>query len=77
MNTYLYNGHVVTASNKDELLNPKRVVARDKKHLLELIDEAIEKYGYECDLNFIDVSNVRFMEHLFSWDCTYIYNAVK
>ena len=65
MNTYLYNGHVVTASNKDEVLNHKRVIAKDREHLKDLIDEAIEKYGYECDLNFIDVSNVTDMRDVF------------
>ena len=65
MNTYLYNGEVVTASNKKSILKNKRVVATDKYHLEELIDEAIEKYGYECDLNFIDVSHVKSMDYLF------------
>jgi surface protein len=65
MNTYLFNGHVVTASNKKEVLNPKRVVAEDKWHLKDLIDEAIDKYGNECDLNFIDVSNVESMSYMF------------
>ena len=69
-NIYLYNGHVVTASNKKEVLNPKRVVAKDKEHLVRLIEEAIDKYGLDCDLNFIDVSNVRDMTNLFSWYCT-------
>ena len=65
MNTYLYNGHVVTASNKKEILNPKKVVAKDKRHLEELINEAIEKYGLNCDLNFIDVSRVTDMSEMF------------
>ena len=65
MNTYLYNGHVVTASNKNEVLNPNKVVARNKKHLQELIDEAIDKYGTRCDLNFIDVSNITDMSRMF------------
>ena len=68
MNTYLYNGHVVTASNKDEVLNPKRVVARDRGHLSELIKDAVNKYGIKCDLNFIDVSNVTDMSFMFYYN---------
>ena len=65
MNTYLYNGEVVTASNKNEVLNPKKVVAIDMFHLKELISEAIDKYGNNCALNFIDVSRVTDMSEMF------------
>ena len=34
------------------------IIARDKKHLIELIGLAIQAKGLECDLNYIDVTQV-------------------
>ena len=42
-----------------------KVVAKDKEHLKHLIEETIAKNGANCDLNFIDVSNVTDMSGMF------------
>ena len=63
--TYNSEEQVVAVSNKKEVLNPKRVVAKDEEHLEELIKKAIKKYGNKCDLNFIDVSHVTDMSFMF------------
>lgn len=41
------------------------VKAQDTEHLTSLISKAIEENGNNCDLNFIDVSNVRDMNSMF------------
>ena len=43
---------------------PERVIATNET-IHNLVREAIEKYGPNCDLNFIDVSQVTRMESLF------------
>ena len=42
------------------------VIAEDKDHLKKIIKETTSKLGFECDLNFIDVSNVTDMSNLFA-----------
>lgn len=44
-------------------MNP--IQARDRSHLQQLVREHIRIYGYECDLNHIDVSDVTNMSCLF------------
>lgn len=46
----------------------RRVVARDRDHLNELMDKAFEKHGDDCDLNHIDVSRVEDFSDLFRGD---------
>ena len=43
----------------------RKTVARDKKHLVQLIKYRINKRGPNCDLNDIDVSKITDMSKLF------------
>ena len=43
----------------------KKVIAKDRSHLRQLIDEEIEKQGLNANLNHIDVSNVESMDFMF------------
>ena len=42
------------------------VKARDREHLVMLIRKNIDRFGPECNLNYIDVSQVTDMSFLFN-----------
>ena len=61
-----------SASLSKELNNPRNfelykelIAADDKYHLLELVEVAINEFGDDCNLNWIDTSNIKDMSYLF------------
>jgi short-subunit dehydrogenase len=43
----------------------KKVIAKNKDDLRDLIREEIKLNGYQCDLNHIDISNIKDLSNLF------------
>ena len=43
-----------------------KILAKNKEHLKTIISQSIEEYGYNCDLNFIDTSQITDMSFLFT-----------
>jgi hypothetical protein len=44
-----------------------KIIARDKKHLENIIKKEMQSKGNQCDLNHIDISNIQDLSYLF-WD---------
>ena len=42
-----------------------KILVKTKAELIGLIEKTIQTEGFECDLNFIDVSNINDMSNLF------------
>jgi len=46
-------------------IRDNKIIAKDKEHLIKLIKYEIQKNGLYCDLNHINISNVKDMSGLF------------
>ena len=72
LSNLIINDQSFPAILSKELNNPKNfelykdlIVADDKYHLLELINVAIQEFGDDCNLNWIDTSEITDMSQLF------------
>jgi surface protein len=60
---------MITTINQFKQINENigkgRVVARDRDHLKMLVDKNIQHFGPNCNLNYINTSNVTDMSNMF------------
>ena len=63
INSYIKDIYVTEGIFKN--IGADVVTVKTKDELIKLINETTKKEGWKCDLNFIDVSKIKDMTHVF------------
>ena len=79
-----YNQNIPKINKLYVEIKLEKEVAKDREHLKEIIKKNIDKYGNNCNLTLVDVSNVTDMNFLFegsdfngdisNWDVSHVTN---